>query len=120
MRSLLFLLIWVCSAPVEFTYQSEIKDVSIQDTKMTPRGFVALIANKTTQPIILLRGIMCVRREPGTDLENPGEGCREIYFDDNFPPSKSTWSNVQCLRLDVRSGDTMHIRLIKIQSVHVY
>lgn len=109
--------VFSCAAAARLTYKSSIKDVAITKAKFAPEGLTALVANTTDDDIVLLRGIVCVDKEPGDNPQKPGDGCREIYFGSTFPPHESAWSKPQCLDLPSTSSSIVSIRLLKVQSV---
>jgi hypothetical protein len=108
------LLLATCWGSGDVQYQSDIKDVSIEEAKVTEEGVTFLVANRRDQSILLLRGIVCADRQPGTDVNEPGQGCAEIYLGTKFPQQDSAWSKPQCVELN---GKSLRVRLLRIQSV---
>jgi hypothetical protein len=88
MRSFFLLFFLVCAPPVEITSESDIKDVAVEEAKFTREGLTMLIRNETDEHVTLLRGIVCAGKRPGTDLDNPGEGCRRSIWGTTSPPTR--------------------------------
>ena len=113
----LFPFLALCSVPAPITCTSDVPDVPAIKAAFEPGGLSVFISNGTDEHIVLFRGIVCAGKEPGNDVENPGEGCREIYLGRDFPAHKSAWSEPECLNLSVASGQVVHVRIVNVQTV---
>jgi len=101
-------------------FRSDVAGVTVEDGTLIARQLKLLIANDTKYKILLLRGIVCVGKEPGVDPEEPGDGCREIYFGKSFLPGKSMWSEPEWIRLPLNPDKAVNVRILRIQTVEVF
>ena len=109
-----------------FVFRSDVKNLTVDAADMEQRTtrdgteenrLSVFITNHTQYEIVLLRGIVCVGREPGTDLDHPDPNCEAVYFGTRFPKGMSAWSQREPLQIEIPPETLVHIRILKIQTV---